>query len=390
MDHFQEAEHVTMLRDTMRRFVENEMPRALAQEWDRENHYPREIFEKLSALGVNALTVPEEYGGAGRDITATMVVIEELARRSMAVAVPFIMCACYGGMNIEEVGSPEQKQELLPKLAAGELLFAYGISEPDVGADVASVRTTAVRKGNGATVTINGSKRFCSGANIADYIYTVVKSDPDADRYQNLSIVMIPPDAPGVTIELQNSMGMKGASTCDVTFEDVEIPAENIVGGEEGWNDGWRRIVGPGLDVEKIEVAALALGNAAAAVDDAWEYAQERKQFGKPVSTYQSVRHMLVDCKTKLHACRLMTYHAAWLLDEKKPASVETSMAKLYVADATKEIVLTCQQVMGAYGYIKEFDMERYVREALLMPIIGGSSAIQKNNIANRLRLSRE
>jgi alkylation response protein AidB-like acyl-CoA dehydrogenase len=390
MEHFQEAEHVTMLRDTMRRFVENEMPRELAQKWDRENDFPREVFDQLSALGVNALVVPEEYGGAGRDITATMVVIEELARRSMAVAVPFIMCACYGAMNIEEVGSKEQKAKLLPKLAEGKLLFAYGISEPDVGADVASVRTTAVRKGNGATVTINGSKRFCSGANIADYIYTVVKSDPEAGRYKNLSIVMIPPDAPGVTIELQNSMGMKGASTCDVTFEGVEIPAENIVGGEEGWNDGWSRIVGPGLDVEKIEVAALALGNAAAAVDDAWEYAQERKQFGKPVSAYQSVRHMLVDAKTKLHACRLMTYHAAWLLDEKKPASVETSMAKLYVADTAKDIVLSCQQVMGAYGYIKEFDMERYVREALLMPIIGGSSAIQKNNIANRLGLARE
>ena len=390
MEHFQEAEHVTMLRDTVRRFVENEMPRELAQKWDRENIFPREIFDQLSALGVNSLTVPEEYGGAGRDITATMVVIEELARRSMAVAVPYIMCACYGAMNIEEVGSAEQKAALLPKLAEGKLLFAYGISEPDVGADVASVRTSAVRKGNGATVTINGSKRFCSGANIADYIYTVVKSDSEAGRYKNLSIVLIPPDAPGVTIELQKSMGMKGASTCDVTFEDVEIPAENIVGGEEGWNDGWNRIVGPGLDVEKIEVAALALGNAAAAVDDAWEYAQQRKQFGKPVSAYQSVRHMLVDAKTKLHACRLMTYHAAWLLDEKKPASVETSMAKLYVSDTAKDIVLSCQQVMGAYGYIKEFDMERYVREALLMPIIGGSSAIQKNNIANRLRLARE
>lgn len=390
MEHFQEAEHVTMLRDTLRRFVEAEMPRELAQKWDRENDFPREIFDQLSALGVNALTVPEEYGGTGRDVTATMVVIEELARRSMAVAVPFIMCACYGAMNIEEVGSEEQKITLLPKLAEGKLLFAYGISEPDVGADVASVRTTAVRKGNGATVTINGSKRFCSGANIADYIYTVVKSDPEAGRYKNLSIVMIPPDAPGVTIELQNSMGMKGASTCDVTFEDVEVPAENIVGGEAGWNDGWSRIIGSGLDVEKIEVAALALGNAAAALDDAWEYAQERKQFGKPVSAYQSVRHMLVEAKTKLHACRLMTYHAAWLLDEKRAASVETSMAKLYVSDTAKDIVLSCQQVMGAYGYIKEFDMERYVREALLMPIIGGSSAIQKNNIANRLRLARE
>ena len=390
MEHFQEAEHITMLRNTVRRFVENEMPRELAQRWDRENEYPRDVFEKLSALGVNALTVPEEYGGAGRDITATMVVIEELARRSMAVAVPFIMCSCYGGMNIEEVGSAEQKAELLPKLAEGKLLFAYGISEPDVGADVAGVRTTAERKGNGGTVTINGAKRFCSGANIADYIYTVVKSDREGERYKNLSIVLIPPDAPGVTIELQNAMGMKGASTCDVTFQDVEIPVENIVGGEDGWNDGWRRIVGPGLDVEKIEVAALALGNAAAAVDDAWQYAQERKQFGKSIAAFQSVRHMLVDAKTKLHACRLMTYHAAWLLDEKKPAAVETSMAKLYVSDTAKEVVLSCQQVMGAYGYIKEFDMERYVREALLMPIIGGSSAIQKNNIANRLRLARE
>jgi alkylation response protein AidB-like acyl-CoA dehydrogenase len=124
MEHFQEAEHVTMLRDTVRRFVENEMPRELAQKWDRENIFPREIFDQLSALGVNALTVPEEYGGAGRDITATMVVIEELARRSMAVAVPYIMCACYGAMNIEEVGSAAQKAELLPKLAEGKLLFA--------------------------------------------------------------------------------------------------------------------------------------------------------------------------------------------------------------------------------------------------------------------------
>ena len=170
--------------------------------------------------------------------------------------------------------------------------------------------------------------------------------------------------------------------------ETTPDPDSDIVGGEDGWNTGWQKIVGPGLDVEKIEVAAMALGVAAAALDDAWEYAQERKQFGKPVSAFQSIRHMLADCKTKLQACRLMTYHAAWLLDQKQPASVETSMAKLFVCDTGKEIVLTCQQVMGAYGYIKDFDMERYVRESLVMPIFGGSSAIQKNNIANRLRLA--
>ena len=388
MEQFHEAEHIAILRDTLRRFVGNEMPRELAQAWDRDNHYPSDVFAKLCDLGVAGLTVPEEFGGAGRDITATMVVIEELSRRSMAVAVPYIMCACYGGMNIDEVGSAEQKKTLLPKLAAGDLLFAYGITEPDAGSDVASVRTAARREGNLGSVVINGAKRFCSGANIADYIYAVVRSDPDAPRYENLSLVLIPTDAPGITIELQNAMGIKGAATCDVTFEDVEVPAENIVGGEEGWNTGWQKIVGPGLDVEKIEVAALALGIAAAALDDAWEYAQERKQFGKPVSAFQSIRHMLADCKTKLEACRLMTYHAAWLLDQKKPASVETSMAKLFVCDTGKEIVLTCQQVMGAYGYIKDFDMERYVRDCLVMPILGGSSAIQKNNIANRLRLA--
>jgi alkylation response protein AidB-like acyl-CoA dehydrogenase len=388
MEQFHEAEHIAILRNTIRRFVANEMPREAAQAWDRDNHFPRDVFVKLCKLGVAGLTVPEKFGGAGRDITATMMVIEELSRRSMAVAVPYIMCACYGGMNIDEVGSAEQKKTLLPKLAAGDLLFAYGITEPDAGSDVASVRTAARREGNLGSVVINGAKRFCSGANIADYIYAVVRSDPDAPRYENLSLVLIPTDAPGITIELQNAMGIKGAATCDVTFEDVEVPAENIVGGEEGWNTGWQKIVGPGLDVEKIEVAALALGIAAAALDDAWEYAQERKQFGKPVSAFQSIRHMLADCKTKLEACRLMTYHAAWLLDQKKPASVETSMAKLFVCDTGKEIVLTCQQVMGAYGYIKDFDMERYVRDCLVMPILGGSSAIQKNNIANRLRLA--
>lgn len=390
MEQFHEAEHIAILRDTIRRFVDTEMPRELAQAWDRDNHFPRDVFAKLCELGVAGLTVPEEFGGAGRDIAATIMVIEELSRRSMAVAVPYIMCACYGGMNIDEVGSPEQRAALLPKLAAGDLLFSYGITEPDAGSDVASVRTTARREGNGGTVVINGAKRFCSGANVADYIYAVVKSDGDAPRYKNMSIVLIPTDAPGITIEPQNAMGMKGAATCDVTFEDVEVPAENIVGGDEGWNNGWQKIVGPGLDVEKIEVAAMALGVASAAFDDAWDYAQERKQFGKPVSAFQSIRHMLADCKTKLHACRLMTYHAAWLLDQKKPASVETSMAKLFVCDTGKEIVLTCQQVMGAYGYIKDFDMERYVRESLVMPIFGGSSAIQKNNIANRLRLATE
>lgn len=382
---YRDPEYVAILRETLRRFVEQEMPRELAQQWDKEDYFPRDVFDKLSELGVMGLGIEEKHGGSGREIVACMAVIEELARRSCAVAVPYIMAACYAGMNINEVGSKTQKASLLPKVAEGKMLFAYGISEPDTGSDVAGVRTTAVRSGE--NVIINGAKRFCSGAPICDYIYTVVKSHPAAPRYENLSIVLIPPGSQGITIENQATMGMKGASTCDVTFTDVKVPAENIVGGEAGWNRGWPMIVGPGLDVEKIEVAALSLGIAAAAVDDAWYYAQERKQFGKAICSFQAVRHTLAEVKTQLEACRLMTYQAAALIEKGEDAGVATSMAKLFVCDLGKEIVLKCQQIFGAYGYVRELDVERYVRDSLLMPIIGGSSAIQKNNISNRLGL---
>ena len=284
-------------------------------------------------------------------------------------------------MNIVECGSEAQKRKLLPKIAAGELLFAYGWTEPDVGADLASVKTTAVR--NGDTLVVNGTKRFCSGANICDYIYTLVRSDRDAPRYHNLSLVLIPPTAKGITIEPINALGMKGAATTDVTFDDVRISAENIVGGEEGWNKGWQMITGTGLDVEKLEVAAMALGLASAAFQDAWDYSEQRVQFGKPISVNQSIRHKLADMKTQLHAARLMTHHAAWLANNEVPSGVETSMTKLFVTEAAKAIVLECQTIFGAYGYVKDFDVERYVRDVLLMPIIGGSSAVQRNNVAN-------
>ena len=237
---------------------------------------------------------------------------------------------------------------------------------------------------------VNGSKRFCSGANIADYIYALVKSNRDESAgMKKLSFVLIPPNTPGVTITPIDGLGIKGAATTDVTFDDVDIPFANVMGGETGWNSGWEFLVGPGLDTEKLEVAALALGVAEAAVADAWEYSQQRRQFGKTICSIQSIRHMLADVQTKLHACRLVNYQAAWLADRRLPCRAETSMAKLFVCDTAKEIVLTCQSVLGAYGYVKGFDMERYVRDALVMPIIGGSSMIQKNNIANALKLPR-
>lgn len=376
---FSEPEHLRHLRDMLRRFIEKEMPRSAAREWDKNNHFPREIFKKLADLGVMGLTVPEEYGGAGRDILATMVVIEELSRRSLAVSVPYLMATCYAGMNIEECATPEQKERLLPRVVDGSLIFAYGWTEPDTGADLANVKTRAERHGD--VVRINGAKRFCSGAEIADYIYTLVRTGPGTERYGNLSLVMVPPTTPGISITRIEGMGMKGAATTDIAFDDVQVSFENVMGGEEGWNKGWSMIVGSGLDVEKLEVAAIAVGVAQAALDDAWLYTRERKQFGKAIGDFQSVQHKLADMKTQLHAARLMLYHSCWLANNKARCGVETSMTKLFATEVAKSVAIESQTIFGAYGYVKDFDTERYVRDALLLPIIGGSSAIQRNNI---------
>ena len=309
-----------MLRETLRKFVAREMPREKAREWDRSDIFPREVFQRLVQLGVTALTVPEEYGGAGVDIVATMTVIEELSKRSLAVAVPYIMCACYTAMNIRESGNEEQRRLFLPKVARGEVLFAYGLTEPDVGADLASVKTTARIEGD--RVVVNGAKRFCTGANIADYVYTLVRSDPDAPRHQNLSLVIVPTDAPGVSIRVTDAIGMKGAPTTDTVIDEVSIPLANIVGGRDGWNRGWSMLAGSALNVERLEVAAMALGIAEAAAADAWEYAQQRVQFGKPVSSFQAIRHRLADMRTDLLASWLMLYHAAELASSGKPCGV--------------------------------------------------------------------
>ena len=288
-------------------------------------------------------------------------------------------------MNLSENGSEAQKREYLPRLARGELFFAYGLSEPDVGGDLASVATRA--RLDGDTVVIDGAKRWCSGADWADVIYTLVRSGEPGDRYRNLSFVLIPAHTPGVTMQAIEHSNLRYMASQDVFFDNVRIPAGNIVGGPEMWNRGWQLLAGRALDVEKLEITAVAFGIARAALAEAWDYAQARVQFGKPISQHQSVRHKLVTVKTKLQAARHMLYHAAWLANEGRPCSVETSMAKLFVADTGVEIALICQQVLGAYGLTDAFDMERHVRDLLGMPIVGGSSDMQKNNLASLLKL---
>lgn len=382
---YDEAEHVTQLRESVRRFVAAEMPREQARAWDRENHWPAEIHARLAALGVFGLTVPEAYGGSGPDISATMAVIEELAKRSTAIACSYIMGVCYAGMNLVESGSAAQRAELLPRLARGELLFAYGLSEPNVGGDLAAVETQARIEGD--SVVVNGAKRWCTGAHIADYIFCLVRSGAREEKYRNLSIVLVPPGAPGVAIAPLGHLGIRGVETKDVTFDEVRVPLANILGGPEKWGAGWTQLAGRALEVEKLELSACALGIATAAVEDATAYAQQRVQFGRKISAHQAIRHAIAEMRTRVQAMRHMLYHAAWLADRGRPCSVETSMAKLFCCEGAAEVAQAAMRVAGAYGLSDQFDFERYTRDAISLPIVGGSSNMQKNNIANRLRL---
>ncbi len=386
----EEPDPIRQLRETLRRFVENELPPDLRRQLDREHRFPPELFRKLADLGVCGLTIDEQYGGQGVDLVAAVATIEELCRGGAFLAGPFIHCAFYGGMNMMENGSDEQKEAYLPRLANGDLLFAYGLSEPEVGGDLASVTTTAELSEDGQHIKVNGFKRWCTGADWVDYIYTLVRSGPEEDRYRNLSFLLIPPTLPGVQVNPIEHSNLRYTLSSDVIFDDVEVPVANIVGGSAMWNRGWSLLAGRALDVEKIEITAVTFGIAQATVEEAWEYAGQRRQFGKPISAHQAIRHDLADARTKLEACRLMLYRAAWLANENKPCSVETSMAKLFVADTAVEIALICQRVMGAYGLAEGYDMERNVRDLLGMPIVGGSSNMQKNNIANRLGLATE
>jgi alkylation response protein AidB-like acyl-CoA dehydrogenase len=254
-----------------------------------------------------------------------------------------------------------------------------------VGGDLASVETRAEKKAG--KIVVNGTKRWCTGADWSNYIYCLVRSGEADARYKNLSMLLIPTDTPGISMQPIEHANLRYTASMDVYLEDVELDEDAIVGGPELWNKGWQLLAGRALDVEKIEITAMAFGAARAAVEEAWQYAQERTQFGKPIAQHQAIRHKLVTAKTKLQAARHMLYHGAYLANQGLPCSVETSMAKLFVADVGVEIALICQQVIGAYALSDEYDIERNVRDLLGMPIVGGSSDMQKNNIANMLKL---
>ena len=366
--------------DTVRRFVAREVI-PVASKYEHADEYPQPLVDRMRELGLFGATIPAEYGGLGLDYTTYAMIVEELCRGWMSlsgVLNTHLMFAYVLQMH----GTAEQKARYLPALARGEHRAALCLTEPHAGSDAQSIRTTAVRRGD--HYVVNGSKMFITNARTATIYSLVAKTDPSADPpYKGISLFAAEKDAPGVTVGRQlDKLGYKGIETCEVSFEDFRVPAANLIGGAEGRGFGQ---VMSGLEVGRINIAARAVGVAQAAFEDAIRYAQERRTFGKPICEHQAIQLKLADMATKIEAARLLTRQAAGMKDRGERVDLQAGMAKLFASETCQEVSLEAMRILGGYGYVKEFAVERYYRDAPLMIIGEGTNEIQRLVIARSL-----
>lgn len=379
---FSFTEEQTMMRDTIKKFVEAEIPRDVAREIDEKDEYPHAILQKLSDLGFMGLNVPEEYGGMGGNVIDLMIYDEEISKRCPVLAWASGNIHLYGNEIIMTNGNDAQKKKYLPKLVNGELKFAYALTEPNAGSDAASIRTKAVFK-DGHYV-INGSKMFISGAGISDIVVTNARTAED--KFKGITDFLVDARSEGFSATPIKDLGYRGSNTCEVYYDEVKVPPENILGGEECLNHGWKQMMRL-LNTERLLLSACALGIGQGAFEYALNYAKEREQFGRPIGSFQVIQHMLVEMATELEAARQLAYYAAWRDTEEKDAVKETSMSKYFCAEVAKKVSLNAVQILGGYGYTMEYDAQRYLRDVLVLSIGGGTTQIQKNIIGRQLGL---
>ena len=376
---FRFTEEQEAFRQTIRKFIERETSRELDRQLEEEGRFPFELAEKMAETGLLGLPFPEQYGGVGGTVMDFVIAAEELAYGSEAACGLFLGPVFFAGEQIYLNGSEEQKKKYLPQIAKGKLRGAFALTEPDAGSDASAITTGAVPDGD--DYVINGQKTMISGADIADLIMTCTKTDKECRRYEGITIFIVPGKAEGLTVRKMKKLGNNILSTCELFFDNVRVPKENILGGPEGLNQGWMHMIN-NLDVERIMIAALYTAIAQRAYDDALAYAKERKQFGKPISQYQMIQQLLADMLVEIRASRLLTYHAAWLKEQGEFCSTEASIAKIHATEAARKVTIDGMQVLGGYGYMMEYDMQRYVRNALLGTIGGGTNQIQRLIIA--------
>jgi alkylation response protein AidB-like acyl-CoA dehydrogenase len=363
------------IRDTARAFAREQIaPKAKA--WDQEERFPSEIIAELGKLGFLGINIAEIYGGSQLDTRSYAIIVEEISRADGSLGLTVASHNGLGSSHLARFGSEEQKQRYLPKLATGEWLGAWALTEHGSGSDSAALRTRAVRDKNGWV--LNGSKMFITQGSVGG-VCVVLASTDFAQRHRGITAFAIERGTPGFEArKISGKMGCRASDTAELSLHDVRLSDEQRVGREgAGFTDAMNI-----LDKGRISIAAMALGLGEAALEAALAYARERRQFGKELSEFQAIQWMLADSRTELDAARLLVLRAATLADEGKAFSAEASMAKLFASEAASRVCDRALQIHGGYGYVNEFPVERYVRDVRLTRIGEGTSEIQRMLIA--------
>ncbi|WP_045522687.1 acyl-CoA dehydrogenase [Neobacillus niacini] len=372
------SEEHQMMQKMVREFALNECEPTAAQR-DEEEYFDIKIWRKMAELGLCGIPWPEEYGGAGADYLSYVITVEELSRVDASIGTTLAAHTSLAGWPVFKFGTEEQKQKYLRAMAEGKSMGAYCLTEPGSGSDSSGMKTSAVLKGN--EWILNGSKIFITNGGYADIYIVFAQTNPEL-KHKGITAFIIEKDFPGFSVgKKEKKMGIRSSATTEVIFEDCCVPKDNLLGQVgEGF-----KIAMLTLDGGRNGVAAQGVGIAQGAFDKAVEYAKDRVQFGKPISSLQAIQFKLADMATKIEASRLLTYQAAWREDQGIPYGVQSAMSKLFAGDTAMEVAVEAVQVFGGYGYTREYPVERYMRDAKITQIYEGTQEIQRLVIAGNL-----
>ncbi|GIO05166.1 acyl-CoA dehydrogenase [Brevibacillus reuszeri] len=367
-----------MLKKMMREFAD-EVVAPGADERDRTKQFPVEIFKQMAELNLMGLPFSEEYGGAGADSTSFAIVVEELSRACGSTGITYSAHISLGGAPLSLFGTEEQKHKYLSKICSGESFGAFGLTEPNAGSDAGGTRTNAVLKGQ--EWVINGSKCFITNASHASFLALTAVTDKEKGS-RGITAFIVPTDAPGFTVvDNYEKLGLHSSNTTELILENVQVPEENMLGKE---GEGFKQFLIT-LDGGRIGIGAMAVGIAQAAHDKALQYAKQRTAFGNSLSQFQAIQHKLADMAMQIELARNMVYKAAWLKDNGRKFTKEAAMAKLYASEVAMSATHQAIQIHGGYGYMREYQVERFFRDARLLEIGEGTSEILRNVIAREI-----
>lgn len=377
--HFELTKEQLMIREMVRDFAQQEI-KPYARELDETSIFRKESFDKMAELGLFGIPFPEQYGGVGGDTISYAIAVEEIGKACGGTGLSYAAAVSLGASPIYAFGTEEQKQQWLVPMAKGETLGSFGLTEPNAGSDAGGTRTRAVLQGD--EWVINGEKCWITNAGFARQIIVTAVTGKRDDGKNIISAIIVPTNTPGVTINCNyDKMGVRASNTCEIILQDVRVPKENLLGDEKR---GFSQFLST-LDGGRISIAALSVGIAQAAFDKALQYAKEREQFGKPISKFQAIQFKLADMAMEIELARNLIYKAAWLKDKKKSFNKEAAMAKLFASEMGFRVCNEAIQIHGGAGYMKEHDVERYLRDIKLMEIGEGTSEIQRLVISRLL-----